>query len=67
MAHWNEIRDAYVVDLMRGISYLPQGLVDRYEDGCRLRARHRVMPDGSEGYGRTGLRLSPTGSGVLCP
>ena len=32
MAHWNEIRDAYLVDLMRGISYLPQGLVDRYEE-----------------------------------
>ena len=31
MAHWNEIRDAHMVELMRGISYLPKDLVDRYE------------------------------------
>jgi hypothetical protein len=31
MAHWNETRDAHMVELMRGISYLPKDLVDRYE------------------------------------
>jgi hypothetical protein len=31
MAHWNEIRDAYLVELMRGIKDLPQELVDPFE------------------------------------
>jgi hypothetical protein len=31
MAHWNEIRDAYLVELMCGIKDLPQELVDRFE------------------------------------
>ena len=32
MAHWNEIRDTYLVELMRGITDLPQDLVDHFEE-----------------------------------
>jgi hypothetical protein len=31
MAHWNEIRDAYLVELMRGTKFLPKQFVDRFE------------------------------------